>query len=80
MEWYSERLEKACLFLGLDVGDVGERAAIREYDGGFGRHDAERIAIADILQSQGRLTEDIKRLLLYRRCLDAMAEKGKVMA
>jgi len=44
--------------LGFDIDAVyeqfTERAAIHEYDGGLSREDAERMALAYILQNQDR--------------------------
>ena len=62
--WRAQRLVKVCQYIGgLDVGDVAERAAIREYDAGEDSHSAEVKAIMDILTAQSRLTASRKKAL-----------------
>lgn len=78
-EWFSGELEIACRALGLDSGEVGETAAVHEYDHGYARRQAEIMALRAHLQHCGRydertraLVEDGTILDIARRFLDDM--------
>lgn len=75
--WFSGELEMACRALGLDSGEVGEKAAIYEYDHGYPRRQAEIMALREFLQRFGRYEGNAKSVVegglildMARRFLD----------
>lgn len=55
----------------------GERAAIREFDGGMSREDAERAALIDVwvLQERGSMKEKIRLELYTPRLVELLADE-----
>lgn len=69
-EWFDGEFALACRALGLDAGEVGEKAAICEIDHGYPRRQASIMAMREFLQFYGRYDGKVKEVVETGLILD----------